>query len=105
MHFRICTDATLRGPDNAIAACYSKGFWQLASRPHRAFECGGPVYLRVTNSDGSRQHLGPYDFVKAADGAIYTRDSCLGFHATRLEAGASPEIWREIALLSDGIIG
>jgi len=101
MHFRICVDATLRGPDNAIAARYSRGSWLLGHGLHRAFECEGPVYLRVIGSDGSRQHLGPYDFVKAAEGAIFTRDSCLGYYTTRPEAAESPEIWREVALLSD----
>lgn len=28
-YFRICADCTLRGPDNAIAASYDKGLWQL----------------------------------------------------------------------------
>ena len=102
MHFRICTDATLRGPDNAIAACYSKGFWQLGQRQHRAFECSGSIYLRVTNADGTRTHLGPYDFVKAAEGAIFTRDSCIGIHSSRTEADMSSDVWREIAFLSGG---
>ena len=100
MHFRICGDATLRGPDNAIAARYSRGSWLLGQGQHRAFECEGPVYLRVTGSDGTRQHLGPYDFVKAAEGAIFTRDSCLGYHTTRPEADVSAQIWLEVALLS-----
>jgi hypothetical protein len=104
MHFRICADATLRGPDNAIAAHYSKRVWLLGSRQYRAFECSGPVYLRVTNSDGSRGHLGPYDFIKAADGGIFTTESCLGIHASWVDAGASPDIWREIALLSNAVI-
>src|SRR3569833_1341029 len=98
MHFRICADATLRGPDNAIAARYSKGSWLLGHGQHRAFECEGPVYLRVTGSDGTRQHLGPYDFVKATEGAMFPRNSCLGYYTTRPDAGASPEIWREVAL-------
>ena len=105
MHFRICTDATLRGPDNAIAASYSKGLWRLGQRQHRAFECSGPIFLRVTNSDGSRSLLGPYNFIKAAEGAIFTQDSCLGIHASRTEGSLSPDVWREIALLSDGTIG
>ena len=101
LHFRICADATLRGPDNAIAAHYSKRLWLLGSRRYRAFDCGGPVYLRVTNSDGSRGHLGPYNFIKAADGGIFTADSCLGIHASWEETGVTSDVWREIALLSD----
>jgi hypothetical protein len=94
-------DATLRGPDNAIEARYSRGSWLLGHGQHHALECEGPVYLRVTGSNGCREYLGPYDFIKAADGAIFTRDSCLGYYTTRPEAGASPEIWQEVALLSD----
>lgn len=105
MHFRICADATLRGPDNAIAAHYSRRLWLLGSRLYRTFECSGPVYLRVTNSDGSRGHLGPYNFIKAADGGIFTTDSCLGIHASHAEGDISPDTWREIALLSEAIIG
>lgn len=105
MHFRICADATLRGPDNAIAAHYSKRAWLLGSRPHRAFESSGPVYLRVTNSNGSRSQLGPYTFIKAADGGIFTADSCLGLHASHKEETISADVWREIALLSDTFIG
>jgi hypothetical protein len=101
MHFRICADATLRGPDNAIAAHYSKRLWLLGSRPYRAFECTGQVYLRVTNSDGSRGHLGPYSFIKAADGGIFTADSCLGMHASWADANSSSDLWREVALLSE----
>jgi hypothetical protein len=104
MHFRICADATLRGPDNAVAASYSKRLWLLGSRRFRAFDCSGPVYLRVTNSDGSRGHLGPYSFIKAADGGIFTAESCLGLHATRAEAGLSPDVWREIAFLSNATV-
>lgn len=105
MHFRICADATLRGPDNAIAAHYSKRLWLLGARRYRGFECSGPVYLRVTNSDGSRGHLGPYNFIKASDGGIFTTDSCLGIHASHTEADISPDMWREIALLSEAITG
>jgi len=111
MHFRICADATLRGPDNAIAAHYSKRLWLLGQRQYRAFECTGPVYLRVTSSNGSRSHLGPYNFIKATEGGIFTADSCLGLHATRAEPGLSPDspdssdVWREIAFLSDATVG
>ena len=100
MHFRICADATLRGPDNTIAARYRERLWQSGPRQYRSFECSGPVYLRVTNSDGSRERLGPYDLVKATEGAIFTREGCLGHHASTGDAGALEAIWREIALLS-----
>jgi hypothetical protein len=100
MHFRICADATLRGSDNEIAALYAKGLWQLGQRQYRAFECGGPIYLRVTQSNGSRERLGPYAFVRATEGAIFTNDNCLGMHASQSEAGASADVWQEVAFLS-----
>lgn len=100
MHFRICSDATLRGPDNTVAAHYSKRLWLLGARRYRAIECNGPVYLRVMNSDGSRNQMGPYEFIKAAHGGIFTQDSCLGVYASFEETGMSPDQWREVTLLS-----
>lgn len=98
-YFRICADATLRGPDNAVAASYCKGLWQLGHRQHLSFECGGPVYLRVTNSRGEHERTGPYEFVKAIDGALFTHDGYLGSFALQPEAVGSVELWREVALL------
>ncbi len=98
-YFRICADATLRGPDNAVAASYCKGLWQLGRRQHRSFECSGPVYLRVMHSHGSHERTGPYDFVKAIDGALLTHTDYLGAYALRSEIVGSLELWREVALL------
>jgi hypothetical protein len=100
MHFRICSDATLRGPDNSIAACYTHRLWRLGARQYRSLECDGPVYLRTMSSDGSRERLGPYNFVKATEGAIFTHDSCLGVYASLADAGELAAVWQEIALLS-----
>jgi len=100
MHFRICADATLRGPDNSIAARYSERLWRLGTRQYRSFECGGPIYLRIMNSDGNRERLGPYNFVKATEGAIFTQDSCLGLHASPADADELGAVWQEIVLLS-----
>jgi hypothetical protein len=99
-YFRICADATLRGPDNAVVATYADGLWQLSNRQHRGFECGGPVYLRVTHTYGRREHIGPYEFLKAAEGAIFTHESRLGVHAARGEPGAWVDLWKEIAFLT-----
>src|ERR1700749_1108461 len=63
-YFRICADGTLRGPDNAISATYADGLWELGHRRYTAFECKGPVHLRVTDANTRRENLGPYDFVK-----------------------------------------
>ena len=99
-YFRICPDETLRGPDNSIAARYVDGLWQVAHRRHRGFECEGPVYLRVTGADGRREHLGPYDFLKVSDGAIVSRDGCLGIHSARRGIVGAEGLWTEIVLLS-----
>jgi hypothetical protein len=99
VYFRICADGTLRGPDNDVAARSVDSLWQLAHRRHRSFECGGPVYLRITDNAGRRTHIGPYDFLKAAGGAIFTRDSCLGTYTPRAESGMGA-VWREITFLT-----
>jgi hypothetical protein len=99
-YFRICSDGALRGPDNAIAANYADGYWHLAHRRHRAFECSGPLYLRLIRGAGERETLGPYEFVKAADGAIYTQDTCLGIHDARRKTPVSVSLWQEIAFLT-----
>jgi hypothetical protein len=98
-YFRICADATLRGPDNAIAASYCKGLWQLGRRQHRSFECSGPFSLRVINRDGSHQRTGPYEFVKAIEGALFTHTDYLGSFASPPSELSSLELWREVAFL------
>jgi hypothetical protein len=99
--FRICADGTLRGPDNDVTAMYADGVWALAHRQHRAIECGGSVYLRVTHSNGRREQGGPYESVRAADGAIYTHDHCMGIHASGRVPSGPLELWREVVLLSE----
>jgi hypothetical protein len=98
-YFRICADSTLRGPDNAIAASYHEGLWQLGSRQHRSFECGGPFDLRVKHRDGRSERIGPYDFVKAIDGALFTHTDFLGAFALSPFDGNPPQVWREVAFL------
>jgi len=98
-YFRICADATLRGPDNSIAANYCDGLWQLGRHRHRSFEGNGPFHLRVMYADGSHRHTGPYDFIKAIDGALFTHSGYLGSFARPLCDVHSTEVWREIAFL------
>jgi hypothetical protein len=98
-YFRICADATLRGPDNAVAASYCKGVWQLGHRQHRSFDCAGPLYLRVMHRDGRHERIGPYGFVKAVDGALFTETEFLGSFALPVSDANSLELWSEIALL------
>ena len=100
-YFRICADGTLRGPDNTITARYSDGLWRLGPKRHTSFECAGPVYLRVTNSRGERECMGPYPSIRAADGAIYSQETRLGVHAVRAQFGSEAiEVWLEISLVT-----
>ncbi|HEY6484578.1 MAG TPA: hypothetical protein VIY54_13725 [Steroidobacteraceae bacterium] len=99
-YFRICSDGTLRGPDNCITGSYSGGFWEVGCRLHRSFECGGLIRLRVTDGGGGQEHMGPYDFIRAAEGALFTRERCLGTHASRHLCATVGPVWREIAFLA-----
>lgn len=97
-YFRICADGTLRGPDNAVVSRYLNGLWELTRGRHRAFDCSGPVFLRVTASDGRREQVGPYQMVKVAGGAVFADNSCVAVHDSRQEAGAAA-LYREVVFL------
>jgi hypothetical protein len=98
-YFRICADATLRGPDNAVTASYTDGLWRLGRREHRMLECREAIYLRVTGSDGQRARIGPYECLRVTGGAIFSNDSYLGAHMRGESFLPQTEIWTEIALL------
>lgn len=100
-YFRICADGTLRGPDNAVAASYIDGVWQLGRRRHRTLECREAVYLRVTTADGRRDCIGPYECLRVAGGEIFSNDSYLGAHSAGDPYLPGTDLWREIALLSE----
>lgn len=100
-YFRICADGTLRGPDNAVAASYINGLWQLGRRGHRTLECREAVYLRVTASDGHRECIGPYEYLKVAGGDIFADTTYLGAHSRGEPYPPGTDIWKEIALLSE----
>jgi hypothetical protein len=100
-YFRICTDGTLRGPDNAVTANYSDGLWQVARRQHRVLECRAAIYLRVTSCDGGRKSIGPYECVRVAGGDIFSNDIYLGSHTRESSRSPEMDIWTEIALLPD----
>lgn len=100
-YFRICADGTLRGPDNAVAASYTDGVWQLGRKPHRTLECREAVYLRVTTPDGQRECMGPYECLKVTRGEIFSNETYLGAHSGGESYVPKVEIWREIALLSE----
>lgn len=100
-YFRICADGTLRGPDNAIAANYTQGHWQLGRRRNRTLECREALYLRVTTSDGQREYIGPYECLKVTGGAVFSNDTYLGAHTRGESYLPQAAVWREIALLSE----
>ena len=100
-YFRICADGTLRGPDNCVSARYLNSFWHLGQRRHGSFDCAGPILLRVTNQRGQHECIGPYDSVRAANGAILVQDGCLGIHAVRNQHdSAMLEFWQEVSFLT-----
>jgi len=100
-HFRICSDATLRGPDNTTAARYFEGLWYLGQRRHVSFECTGSLFLRVINEYGQRECTGPYSSIKAADGRIFAQDSCLGVHGVGAHFRADGlQVWQEVSILT-----
>lgn len=99
-YFRICADGTLRGPDNTIAAAHSDRSWVFGQRRYRSFECEGPVYVRTRAADGSLVRLGPYEFLREAQGALYTRDTFLGIYLPCMAPVGRNERRQEVTLLS-----
>ena len=100
-HFRICSDGTLRGPDNTTAAHYLDGLWHFGQRRYVSFDCAGPVYLRVTTHHGRRECTGPYTSIRASDGAIFAQNGRLGIHVDRDQVGADRvEVWQEVSFLT-----
>ncbi|MGH8137102.1 MAG: hypothetical protein ACREVV_02740 [Steroidobacteraceae bacterium] len=102
-YFRICADATLRGPDNSVAAVYANHSWLFGTRRFRSFECEGPVYLRIRSVAGGLSQTGPYGLLREAEGALYSNDVCLGVYLPGREPSSSVEHWQEITLLSAGM--
>ena len=100
-YFRICVDGTLRGPDNAVMASYSAGFWQLGRKQYRVLEFREAIYLRMTTSHGQRECIGPYECLEVTGGAIFSNDTYLGAHTLGASYLPDTDIWREVALLSD----
>lgn len=100
--FRICADGTLRGPEGSVVASYTSQGWRLGTRSCREFEALGPLFLRAHFPDGRREHLGPYEAVRAADGALFSRSRCLGIFCTNRAASPGLPEWNEIAFLERG---
>jgi hypothetical protein len=101
-YFRICADGTLRGPEGSLVASYTSQGWRLGTRSCREFEALGPLFLRAHFADGRRQHLGPYEAVRAADGALFSRTRCIGIFCTNRAASPGLPEWNEIAFLERG---
>jgi hypothetical protein len=97
--FRICADGTLRGPEGSLVATYGSLGWRLAGRDYREFEAIGPLFLRAHRADRRAEVMGPYEIVRAGDGALFGHGRCLGsFCANRALSPGIPE-WSEVALL------
>jgi hypothetical protein len=96
--FRICADYTLRGPESSVVAVYTAYGWQLGARKCREFEARGPVLLRAVGPEGVTEHLGPFELVRASEGALFANGRCLGTYCGIRGALPGHE-WREVALL------
>ena len=53
----------------------------------------------MVQPDGRHQHTGPYDFVKAIEGGLFTHSDYLGAFALPPSSVNLPELWREVAFL------
>ena len=99
--FRICSDGTLRGPEGSLIARYTALGWKLGARECREFEVIGPLFLRANFADGHRERLGPYEALRAADGALFDRAHCLGIFCTNRAVSPGIPEWREITILAE----
>ena len=98
--FRICADSTLRGPDSSVIATYTEHRWKLGKRGCNEFLCTDPVFLRVMDAEGRSEKLGPYEFLRGAEGALFTNGRCLGSHSPTWSGELQGNLWHEITLLS-----
>ena len=99
--FRICADRTLRGPDSSVVATYTPHGWKLGARSCREFEAAGQIFIRATCSDGRRENLGPYDFIRASEGGLFTKGCCIGIYCSNRGLALSAHEWSEVALLGE----
>jgi hypothetical protein len=95
--FRICADQTLRGPDGSLVARYTTLGWRLGARDCREFEATGPLLLRVSSGGGPSEQFGPYEAVRAGDGALFRQSRCLGnfcTHPERVNDFETPDVMK-----------
>jgi hypothetical protein len=97
--FRICVDATLRAPDGGVVATFSSRRWSLGKKGCEDFTVTGPTLLRIKRYDGVTEHLGPFELVRAADGALFTQGRCLGVHSSVPGPALANDYWEEITIL------
>jgi hypothetical protein len=100
--FRICADSTLRGPESTLVATYASHVWRLGVRRCREFQCNDMLFLRVRNAGGEQERLGPYQFVRAAEGALFASGKCLGIYSCKWNAENTAHRWDEVTLLPAG---
>ena len=100
LFFRIDRDCALRGPDSTMVATYTPHTWRLGARSFREFHCNNTVYLRV-RSRAASEKLGPFEFVRAAEGGLFVQGQCIGTYSPQWDTdNAGHQCWQEITLLS-----
>jgi hypothetical protein len=101
LFFRIDRECALRGPDSTVVATYTPHTWRLGARSFREFHCNNSIYLRVRNRADACEKLGPYEFVRAAEGGLFVQGQCIGTYSPQWETESGPnQSWQEITLLS-----
>ena len=84
-----------------MVATYTPHTWRLGARSFREFHCNNTVYLRVRNREAACEKLGPYEFVRAAEGGLFVQGQCIGTYSPQWDTeSASHQCWQEITLLS-----
>jgi len=92
LFFRIDRDCALRGPDSTMVATYTPHTWRLGARSFREFHC---------NNRAASEKLGPFEFVRAAEGGLFVQGQCIGTYSPQWDTdGAGHQSWQEITLLS-----
>jgi hypothetical protein len=101
LFFRIDRECALRGPDSTVVATYTPHTWRLGARSFREFHCNNSIFLRVRNRADACEKLGPYEFVRAAEGGLFVQGQCIGTYSPQWETESGPsQSWQEITLLS-----
>jgi hypothetical protein len=54
----------------------------------------------VTSSGGAQERVGPYQFVRAAEGALFVNGKCLGIYSPKWNEESDTHRWQEVTLLA-----